>query len=125
MDPGDAKFELATHLQKPSKSIHTTCVTAMPASLHAPSCAWLQRHVSKPGIGEFDKELFERSLHDLQTLRMINQRSVTVWDAVCSLLQEPQEAAKWATHYLNYRIIGFIICHTYSTDSSCSPSYVM
>ena len=78
MDPGDAKFELATHLQKPSKSIHTTCVTAMPASLHAPSCAWLQRQVSHPGIGEFDKELFERSLHDLQTLRMINQRSVTV-----------------------------------------------
>ncbi|CAE7779688.1 unnamed protein product, partial [Symbiodinium sp. CCMP2456] len=76
--PGDMKFELATHLQKPSKSIHTTCVTAMPATLQAPSSAWLQRQVSKPDIAEFEKELYERSLHDLQMLDSINRRSAAV-----------------------------------------------
>ena len=75
IDPGDTKFELATHLQKPSKSIHTTCVTAMPATLQAPSCAWLQKQVSKPDIAEFEKDLYERSLHDLQMFDSINRRS--------------------------------------------------
>ena len=69
---GTARFQLAYNLQKPSQSWHAGCVLAMPAHLRAESCKWLQQELENPSSPEFDREMFQNVLQDLNALQGVD-----------------------------------------------------